>query len=238
VVFGHHATLFCFLMVASFCDLEHRDIPLSITSFGTLVGLVGAVLWPWPWPYTPAEATPVARPGMLPGFEWLLPGQLKTGLYPWPVWGPLPAWLQPGGNWQTGLATGLAGMLIGSWLVRAVRYLFSKGLGAEALGLGDADILMMAGAFLGWQPVVIAFFVAVAPALLFGVAQLIIKGDNALPFGPSLAVGLMTTWLGWQWIGPRVQMLFFQGEFMLILAGGSAALLLGSGYALGWLRNK
>jgi len=119
-----------------------------------------------------------------------------------------------------------------------VRYLFSKGLGAEALGLGDADILMMAGAFLGWQPVVIAFFVAVAPALLFGVAQLIIKGDNALPFGPSLAVGLMTTWLGWQWIGPRVQMLFFQGEFMLILAGGSAALLLGSGYALGWLRNK
>jgi leader peptidase (prepilin peptidase)/N-methyltransferase len=170
--------------------------------------------------------------------EWLFPGGLKAGLYPWPVWGPLPAWLQPGGNWQTGLATGLAGVFVGSWLLRMVRFLFSKGMGIEALGLGDADIMMMAGSFLGWQPVVVAFFLAVVPALLFGVPQLIFKGDHQLPFGPSLAVGLVATWLGWHWIGPRIQPLFFNLELMLALVAMCGVFLLVSGYLLGWRRSR
>src|SRR5262249_6103182 len=51
VVFGFHAVLVCFLIVASFCDLDYREIPFSITIPGTVVGLIGAVLFPWPWPY-------------------------------------------------------------------------------------------------------------------------------------------------------------------------------------------
>ena len=66
----------------------------------------------------------------------------------------------------------------------------------EGLGVGDADLMMMAGAFLGWQPVVIAFFVGVFPALLFGLTQLMFRGDQALPFGPSLALGVVITLLG------------------------------------------
>ena len=88
------------------------------------------------------------------------PGFVVQGLYPWPFWGPLPDGFAAGGNWQTGLATGIAGALVGTFLLRGVRFVFSSGIGKEALGMGDADLMMMAGGFLGWQPVVIAFFVA------------------------------------------------------------------------------
>jgi leader peptidase (prepilin peptidase)/N-methyltransferase len=116
------------------------------------------------------------------------------------------------------LATGIVGALVGTVMLRVVRFLFSTGLGVEALGLGDADLMMMAGAFLGWQPVVAAFFVAVFPALVFGLLQLIIRGENMLPFGPSLAIGLVVTWLGWQWIGAYAQPLFFNSTLLTILA--------------------
>jgi leader peptidase (prepilin peptidase)/N-methyltransferase len=231
IAWGYHAILFSFLMAASITDLNGREIPLPLTLTGTVVGLIGSVCFPWPWPLTPSAATPTQ--GSPPGWEWLDPGQgLKAGLYPWPVWGPLPSWLEPGGNWQTGLATGLAGMLVGTFFLRAVGFLFSTGLGKEALGLGDADLMMMAGAFLGWQPVVVAFFVSVFPALVFGVIQLMVRGDNSLPFGPSLAMGIVLTFLGWRWLGPVVQPLLFFDVLLACLAVVAGAFMLGSSYLL------
>jgi len=238
VGWGFHAILFSFLMTASITDLKGREIPLQLTLAGTVIGLIGAVLLPWPWPWTPNQATPVLQPGIISGREWLFAHTgLKAGLYPWPAWGPLPAWLAPGGNWQTGLATGLAGMLAGSLLLRAVGFLFSTGLGKEALGLGDADLMMMAGAFLGWQPVVVAFFISVIPALFFGVIQLVVRGDNSLPFGPSLAMGLILTFLGWGWLGPYVQPILFWEIVLICLALVGAAFMLGSSYLLRVLRR-
>jgi leader peptidase (prepilin peptidase) / N-methyltransferase len=229
---GFHAILFSFLMVASITDLNGREIHLQLTLTGTAIGLIGAVLFPWPWPLTPAAALPKAAAMFPPGYEWLMPEQgLKAGLYPWPVWGPLPAWLPPG-SWQLGLATGLAGMLVGTFLLRAIGFLFSTGLGKEALGLGDADLMMMAGAFLGWQPVVVAFFVSVVPALFFGIIQLLVRRDNSLPFGPSLAMGIVLTFLGWRWLGPHVQVVLFWDIVLacLVIVGG--AFMLGSSYLL------
>src|SRR5947208_5682923 len=111
----------------------------------------------------------------------------------------------PLGSPLAGFATGLTGALVGTWLLRGIRFIFSKGLGREALGLGDADLMMMAGAFLGWQPVVVAFFASVIPALFFGVIQWIVNRDNSLPFGPSLGAGIVLTFLCWKWIGPELQ---------------------------------
>jgi leader peptidase (prepilin peptidase)/N-methyltransferase len=229
VVFGFHAVLLGFLLVATFCDLDDRNIPLSLTVPGTVIGLIGAVLFPWPWPNPPELATV----GILPGLPWTPPQPAPAvGLYPWPVWGPLPSWLAPGGNWQTGLATGLAGLLAGTFMMRAVRFLFTTGLGIEAMGLGDADLMMMAGAFLGWQPVVIAFLVSVLPALVFAIIQLAVKGDNSLPFGPSLAMGVVLTWLGWHWISPGAREIFFHGQIMLILAALCGVFMLGASYLI------
>ncbi|HKI30694.1 MAG TPA: prepilin peptidase [Gemmataceae bacterium] len=217
VVFAHHALLVCFLLVASFIDIDHYEIPLPVTTMGTVVGLVGALLCPWPWPEAAADLPPMPRQPVV----WEIGHGLRmhaptAGLYAWPVWYPLPAWLEAG-SWQLGLATGLAGVLAGTLLLRAVRFVFGLGRGIEGLGVGDADLMMMAGAFLGWQPVVIAFFVSVAPALLIGVTQMLFRGGQELAFGPSLSLGIVLTMLGWQWLAPQMTAYFFDATLLLIL---------------------
>jgi leader peptidase (prepilin peptidase)/N-methyltransferase len=230
-IFAHHALLVSILIVASFCDLDHREIPLSVTIPGTILGLLMATLFPWPWPWAPQEAVAKMPAGVS---WWLVEPHLgpREGLYPWPFWGPLPTMFAPGGNWQTGLVTGLAGAALGTLLLRAVRFLFGLGLGMEALGLGDADLMMMAGSFIGWQPVVVAFFVGVFIGLGFGIGQIVFRGDNSLPFGPSLALGTIVTFLCWPWIGPVVQPLFFNGWLMVILAVIFGVLMLVTSYVL------
>jgi leader peptidase (prepilin peptidase) / N-methyltransferase len=217
-----HAVLVSFLIVASFIDLDHMEIPLPVTVTGTLAGLLFAVFMPWPWPNTLPSANPVAaRRGPMPDFVLVL------GFQPWPLWrtDELPAWMPPG-SWQLGLATGLAGVLAGVVLVRAVRFLFGLGRGVEGLGLGDADLMMMAGAFLGWQATLIAFFVSVFPGLVLGLGQVVLRGKQAIPFGPSLALGIVLTLYGWRWIGPHFKDLFFDSTLLLLLGGFGAVLLL------------
>ncbi len=235
--FLYHSVLFSMLMVASVCDLRTREIPLQVTLFGTVIGLVGATLLPWPWPHDAASATPAAGFMQAAELGWRNPMRLLPhGVYSWPFWGPLPDGFAPGGNWQTGLATGLLGALAGTFLLRGIGYLFSAGLGKEALGLGDADLMMMAGAFLGWQLVVVAFFLSVLPALLFGLFQIVFRNDNSLPFAPSLSIGVMTACLGWKWFD-ATRVLFFWGEvlFWLVLAG--AGLLFLTSYMLRLMRS-
>ncbi len=246
VIWCFHTVLFCFLLVASVCDLDYQMIPLSLTVTGTLVGLIWSVVCPWPWPYLPGQ---VARVAPAAPFWFLRPDALKTALVAWPVWWPLPNLLQPGGNWQTGLATSLAGVAAGTLTLRVVRFLFGLGqlsrytepedpelakqprglisrgvswvqrVGGRALGLGDADLMMMAGSFLGWQPVLAAFVVGVFPGLFLGLGQLVVRGNQPFPFGPALALGVIITWLTWaRWIGPWGQPLFFDGLLLLIMA--------------------
>jgi leader peptidase (prepilin peptidase)/N-methyltransferase len=226
-VFAHHAVLMCFLITAALTDLEHMEIPLSITVPGTLLGLAGSALLAWPFPTS-------GKPDPLAGQVIPLPG--VTGAYPWPVWYPLPSWL-PEGSWQLGLATGLAGALAGLILLRGVRFLFTLGRGVEGLGVGDADLMMMAGAYVGWQAVVLGFFVAVFPALAFALAGLLFRGEQALPFGPSLGIGALLTVLAWPVIGQPFALLFFDASVVGGLAAGGAVLLLAVSFLLRLLRG-
>lgn len=266
-IFLVHAVLFSFLLVATFCDFDFQIIPLPLTLLGTAVGLVVAMLFPWPWPYTLRQANALPIPvgfsaRVLP--QWAARGGPYAvrmgGMYPWPFWGPLPHWFAPGGNWRTGLATGLAGMLAGTLVLRAIRFFFGLGGGAEysepveeteadawfgkrwyswvgrvggrAMGLGDADLMMMAGAFLGWQIVIVALFVSVVPALFFGIVQMFFRGGNVMPFGPSLALGTVATWLTWRWIGPELQFAFFTANIVEALAIGGCLMLLVLAYLM------
>ena len=223
-VFVHHAILLSFLLAASLCDLSDMEIPMSITFCGMFVGLVLSALLPWPVPESIARAKVVG---------WLNnpPQPFPAGAYAWPVWYPLPDWL-PAGSWKLGLATGLAGALAGMLVLRAVRFLFLVGRGIEGLGVGDADMMMMAGAFVGWQPVVLAFFVSVFPGLIFAVAKLAISRRQDLPFAPSLALGVMLTVLAWPAIGPVFQPMFFDAIFISSLAAAGAVALLAACFLL------
>lgn len=238
--FLHHALLYTLLVAAAFCDLENRTIPLGITLPGTVIGLILATIFAWPWPNSLAEAMPKADPtARFPLEDWWIlgPNQMqKAGLYPWPVWGPPPAWM-PGGSLLLGLLTGVAGALTGTFMLRGVKFLFEKGLGKEALGLGDADMMMMAGAFLGWQPIIVAFLLGAVVSLIFAVPRLIARGENTLPFGPGLAVGILITWLGWHWIGAQLQSLFFHATFLAILGGLSAVVLFLLSYMIGMVQG-
>ena len=205
LLFAYHATLLCFLIVASLVDTDHMEIPLTITLTGTVFGVFGSLFVGWPFPAGHVDVAPLGRGARLADVRF------DPGVVGWPVWYPLqlPTWL-PQGSWQLGLATSLAGVAAGMLVLRAVRWLFGLGRGMEGLGIGDADLMMMAGSFLGWQAVLVAFFVSVVPGLVFGILHLVRRGNQALPFGPSLALGVMITLLGWRVLGEVARPLFFE----------------------------
>jgi leader peptidase (prepilin peptidase)/N-methyltransferase len=211
VIFVHHAVLLSLLLLTSLCDLEDMEIPLTVTVWGTVIGLVFATLFPWPYPGTVDPR--------VPGLGALRPPY--PGVYAWPVWYPLPAWM-PAGSPQLGLATGVAGALAGMIMLRGVRFLFGLGRGIEGMGVGDADLMMMAGAFVGWQPVVLAFFLAIIPGLIFAIGQLIFRGTQALPFGPSLALGVVLAVLGWPVLGGHFLPVMFDPVFLGLMAGSGS----------------
>lgn len=231
-VFGYHALLLSGLIAAAVIDAEHRIIPTQVTYPLMVVGIVGGVLMPWPWPH-PAAAAP-ALPDSVPWFLDELLGRIPTGVQPWPFWGPTFNFAPPG-TWKLGLMNAVLGALAGSLVVRTTKWLFETGLGREALGLGDADLLMMAGAFLGWQVPVLAMFVGALASLALKVLSVALgPAEDAtpapatapvtgppeareLPFGPGLAIGVLVTWFAWPWIGPRLQFPFFDGLTMGVL---------------------
>jgi leader peptidase (prepilin peptidase)/N-methyltransferase len=98
--------------------------------------------------------------------------------------------------------------------------------------------MMMAGSFLGWQPVVVAFFVSVFPALLIGIILLITRRDNSLPFGPSLALGVVITWLCWEWIAPHVLPIFFWRNMLFFLVAFGGIFMFLAGHLLGRIKGR
>jgi leader peptidase (prepilin peptidase)/N-methyltransferase len=80
----------------------------------------------------------------------------------------------------------------------AMSALAEKALGRPALGLGDAKLAALMGAWLGPTGLGVAVALAVmAGALVGGVARLLGKlGPNEpFPFGPFLAAGTVAVWL-------------------------------------------
>jgi leader peptidase (prepilin peptidase) / N-methyltransferase len=221
-VFVFHATLMSFLIAASLCDIEHLEIPLGITVAGTIVGLIGSACFAWPYPNTQPLPPPVTLLAAGIGAE---PRPPHPGLYAWPVWYPFPPGL-PRGSWQLGLVTGLAGAAAGNIVLRMVRLLFKMGRGIEGLGIGDADLMMMAGSFVGWQVILVAFAAGVFPAMFVGVAQLVFRGKQLLPFGPSLAIGVMLALLCWPRIAPRAWLYLSDAPTMLALSVLAGVLLI------------
>jgi leader peptidase (prepilin peptidase) / N-methyltransferase len=77
-------------------------------------------------------------------------------------------------------------------LLYAIRVVYRTVRKRDGMGLGDAKLLAMIAAFLGFAPGVLALFVGVLLATIYGVAQLVrgrAHGATKLPFGSFLAAG-------------------------------------------------
>ena len=160
VIFGFHAVLFSLLMVATFIDYDHLIIPLPLTVVGTVVGLIGRCSG-LDLAYERTTLVFGSTTGSNPVLRFYRSrsGGRRRVAPP----GSLP-----------GLATGVAGLRWVRWHPAFVcimdleymddethkkpqtsRRVFAQRVGGKTMGLGDADLMMMAGAFIGWQPVLV-----------------------------------------------------------------------------------
>ncbi len=58
----------------------------------------------------------------------------------------------------------------------------------ESMGFGDVKLLAMIGAFLGWQKVILVFFLAPFFGAIVGLINLLVKKNHTLPYGPFLSL--------------------------------------------------
>lgn len=96
------------------------------------------------------------------------------------------------------LVSSMVGMCLGGALVLAFRIVATEVLGLEALGFGDVTLMAMVGAFLGWQLVWLAFFLAPLFGIVIVLIRLLLTGDNRTPFGPYLSAASVYLMLDWK----------------------------------------
>lgn len=101
---------------------------------------------------------------------------------------PKPFGLTEAPLWAVSLFGSLIGALVGGgtlWLVREVYYRLRH---VEGMGLGDVKMMLMVGAFLGWQLTLLTIFIGSLLGSLVGVL-LIVRGGSMkaqIPFGVFL----------------------------------------------------
>lgn len=61
----------------------------------------------------------------------------------------------------------------------------------ESMGGGDVKLLAMIGAFMGWKMALLVFFLAPFLGVVIGIANLVIKKDHTIPYGPFLSIAAL-----------------------------------------------
>jgi leader peptidase (prepilin peptidase) / N-methyltransferase len=107
-------------------------------------------------------------------------------------------YLEPSG-WIPQLMVGIVAAVVGIWLIDLISVAGHLALGQEAMGGGDAKLMAMMGAWLGWKSLLVAGFLGCAAGAFVGGAALFmgwIDRRQPIPFGPFLALGaaIATIW--------------------------------------------
>ncbi len=187
--YAFHMVLIEALLVATFIDFDLWIIPDGATLPAMAVGLLGAVAH-----------------GML----WLVPIWCVTPSAP-------PGWIVASPHMH-GLAVSLAGLVMGGGIVWTVRIIGTKILKREAMGFGDVVLMAMIGSFVGWQPVVVVFFLAPMCALVWVAVRWMFQPNREFPYGPYLSLATLVVLIGWNQIWPRVERIFCIGPLLVPMA--------------------
>ncbi len=156
---GTHALVAALLAVTA-TDAYRKLIPDRITFPGTMIGV------------TLAAAYPEAIVGRLSQHETLV--LIGLGREP---------------TAMAGLALGVIGAAVGFAMLEGFRRLVGVIANIEGMGMGDAKLLMMIGAFLGPHGAVLTILPACLVGTAVGVVHRIRTGMPHAPFGPALAAG-------------------------------------------------
>ncbi len=134
-------------------------------------------------------------------------------------------WRQGGERWEA-LLSALVGMAAGGGVVWVVRIIGRIALRREAMGFGDVTLMAMIGAFLGWQPCLMIFFMAPLSAIGVGIAQWLLSRNNEIRYGPFLCLAALVVMLYWAaiWEGVRE---FFAVGWLIPMAMGVCLLMIG-----------
>jgi leader peptidase (prepilin peptidase)/N-methyltransferase len=89
----------------------------------------------------------------------------------------------------------LVGMAVGAlatWLAGALGKLMFR---REAMGIGDVKFMAALGGFLGWQPLLLTFFMAPLLGSVVGLIYMARTKDHHIPYGPFLSIAAAVTML-------------------------------------------
>jgi leader peptidase (prepilin peptidase)/N-methyltransferase len=92
----------------------------------------------------------------------------------------------PPGIWDS-----LVGAALGAGILLAIRWVWLRLKGVDAMGLGDVKMLAMIGAFLGWKQVWVVLVLASFAGAIIGIGLTMARGrsmQSRLPFGTFLAL--------------------------------------------------
>ena len=177
--------------------------PASLDGFPNTVSLVLGLACLWPWCVAILPRTWYARHGWRRAIELCVARVVRTpvtrrilrmGIFVSAVTAIV--WYQGGASWEA-LLSALVGMAASGGLVWLVRIVGTAVLNREAMGFGDVTLMAMIGAFLGWQPCLVIFFLAPFAGLVVGVLRLILFRDKEIPYGPFLCLATLLVILYW-----------------------------------------
>jgi leader peptidase (prepilin peptidase) / N-methyltransferase len=119
-----------------------------------------------------------------------------------------PAMHHTASHWQS-LFYSLVGALIGGGIIFLMGVIGDWIFKKESIGGGDVKLLAAIGTFLGWQKVLLAFFVAPLFGAVVGIIIKIKTKESIIPYGPFLSLaGLIS--LFWY---PQVMVMIFGYRF-------------------------
>lgn len=230
--------------------VQHVVVTSSTTSPIWLEGLGGPFSWPpqlsgflglslalagiWIWCFAILHKTWTLRHGVWRALQYLTASVVRRRSWRIPLAAGvvlsllvMVVWAQGTERWQS-LFSAIAGLCFGGGLIWAVRIVGGQALRTEAMGFGDVTLMAMIGAFLGWQPTFLVFFMAPFSALVIALAQWALTGDRHIAFGPYLCLSAVIVLLAWDAIWAHWAMPMFSfGWFIpallaccLVLMGG------------------
>jgi leader peptidase (prepilin peptidase)/N-methyltransferase len=148
-----------------FIDAEHMILPNAITYPGILFALITRLVVPY-----------LAGPSHFDDLPQLLSH--------FPATYPL---------WLVSLIGAVIGALAGGGSLWLMGFLWEKLRGVEAMGMGDVKMMLMVGAFLGWQLTILTILIGALTGSLTGISMMYRRGQRnlqtMLPFGIFLGIG-------------------------------------------------